>query len=590
MSDAFELAGISDPALVAVLVAADPFGLGGVALRARVGPWRERWLADLRELLPAAAPLRRLPLHAGDSRLFGGLDLAATLVAGRPVAERGLLAESDGGLLLLAMAERISGPMAARLGAVLDSGEVILERDGFAARSPARIGMVALDEGIEPDERPPSSLLEHLAFWLDLDGFEPLRTTEQARSAVTRARRLAPGTQVPDAIVEALVGTTLAFGIASLRAPILTLRAARIAAALEGRSLVDARDAALAARLVLAPRATRLPVAPEAEPESPPDRPADDGSGPRPDSAERDPAEPGPPSDPALGDIVLAATRAAVPPGLLAQLQGGDRPRSGRAAPGRAGALSGAPKRGRPAGTRRGHPADGARLNVIETLRAAAPWQRIRAKPGVGEGDRRVEIRRDDLRVTRLKQRTETVTIFAVDASGSLATNRLAEAKGAVELLLADCYVRRDQVALLAFRGRIAELLLPPTRSLARAKRSLADLPGGGSTPLATAIDAAMLLAGQVRRRGQTPLVVFLTDGRANVARDGSTGRVQAEQDAALAGRAAAATGISLMVVDAGPRPQPAARALAQAMGALYVPLPRVEAGALSQAIRSLAA
>ena len=224
MSDVFELAGISDPALVAVLVAADPFGLGGVALRARVGPWRERWLTDLRELLPATAPLRRLPLHAGDSRLFGGLDLAATLAAGRPVAERGLLAESDGGLLLLAMAERISGPMAARLGAVLDSGEVILERDGFAARSPARIGMVALDEGIEPDERPPSSLLEHLAFWLDLDGFEPLRTTEQARSAVTRARRLAPGTQVPDAIVEALVGTTLAFGIASLRAPILALR------------------------------------------------------------------------------------------------------------------------------------------------------------------------------------------------------------------------------------------------------------------------------------------------------------------------------------------------------------------------------
>ena len=100
-------------------------------------------------------------------------------------------------------------------------------------------------------------------------------------------------------------------------------------------------------------------------------------------------------------------------------------------------------------------------------------------------------MRRDDFRMTRFQQRTRTTTIFVVDASGSSALNRLAEAKGAVELLLADCYVRRDQVALLAFRGKEAELLLPPTRSLVRAKRSLAGLPGGGGTPLAAGIDAA---------------------------------------------------------------------------------------------------
>ena len=115
------------------------------------------------------------------------------------------------------------------------------------------------------------------------------------------------------------------------------------------------------------------------------------------------------------------------------------------------------------------------------SLRAAAPWQPIRRRERTAVADHRIEVRADDLRVTQFKQRTRTTTIFVVDAPGSTALNRLAEAKGAVELVLADCYVRRDRVALLAFRGGGAELLLPPTRSLVRAKRSLAGLPGGGT-------------------------------------------------------------------------------------------------------------
>ena len=124
-----------------------------------------------------------------------------------------------------------------------------------------------------------------------------------------------------------------------------------------------------------------------------------------------------------------------------------------------------------------------------------------------------MQIRAEDFHIQRYQQRASSCLILALDASGSAALNRLAEAKGAVELLLADCYVRRDSVAVLAFRGKAAELLLPPTRSLARAKRSLAGLPGGGGTPLASAMDAALALAEQIRRKGETPILVLLTAG-----------------------------------------------------------------------------
>ena len=145
-------------------------------------------------------------------------------------------------------------------------------------------------------------------------------------------------------------------------------------------------------------------------------------------------------------------------------------------------------------------------------------------------------MRREDFRIVRFKQPCETLTIFLVDASGSSALHRLAEAKGAVELLLADCYVRRDQVALLAFRGQGAELLLPPTRSLTRAKRSLAELPAGVIS-LAIGLDQACLTGQLAMRRGQTPLLVVLTDGRANIARDGCSGRERAEAGCAVRGQ-----------------------------------------------------
>jgi magnesium chelatase subunit D len=262
-----------------------------------------------------------------------------------------------------------------------------------------------------------------------------------------------------------------------------------------------------------------------------------------------------------------------------------ERQRAGAA--GRSGAVAKATARGRQVGTTPGLPRGGKRLDLLATLRTAAPWQRLRGATLV-DGVRRLAIRAEDLRIRRLRQRIGTTVCFAVDASGSQALNRLGEAKGAIELLLAESYVRRDRVALVVFRGKTVEIALPPTRSLARAKRTLAGLPGGGGTPLASGLDAVGELAMKVKREGGRPLVVLLTDGRANIARDGTGGRPRAEAEADVSARRFGSQALPALVVDTSPRPNPALAALAKLMGARYAPLPVVRADTLGAAVRAV--
>jgi magnesium chelatase subunit D len=625
-----------DEALAAALLAIDPIGLGGACLRAAAGPWRQAWLDRLQALLPAGTPLRRLPHGASDSALLGGLDLAATLSRGQPVLQPGLLSQANGGLLLLAMAERASADTAAKLASVLDTRQLHVQRDAMAHSQSVQLGVVALDEGLSDDETLPPALQDRLAFWLQppepasseqeallqaADLEEPQHTQaahDQAEQVQAARARLAQLPGLDERQLKALCATALALGIDSMRPPLLTARAARAAAALAGAAAVEDEHASLAARLVLAPRATRLPAPdttdptdsadqedapePNTQPNIQPDPPPDPPPAPQEQAREQDRQpdesqesdEPEDrderPSDEQLQEMMIAAASASLSPGLLAALRAGQQARQSAGAGGKAGSAHKNLRRGRPLGAVRGELRGGARLSLLATLRAAAPWQAIRkrgAAPAAANTEgRRIAVRREDFHVMRYKQQRSTTTVFVVDASGSAALHRLAEAKGAVELLLADCYVRRDRVALIAFRGSRADLLLAPTRSLARAKRSLAGLPGGGGTPLAAALDAAHALAQQIARSGDTPVLVLLTDGRANIARDGSPGRARASEDALAAARPFAASSMSCLLIDTSPQPQPSAQALAQAMRAHYVPLPHADAQGLSQAVR----
>ncbi len=556
-------------------MALDPAAVGGVRVVARSGPVRDRFLSSLKALLPAQAPWRKVPAGIGDDRLVGGLDLAATLRAGRPVAERGVLAQADGGVVIVPMAERAQGLVASRLGEMLDHGEVIVERDGVGTRAPARAGLIALDEAASPDEDFAPGLADRLAFRIALDAI-PARhavAAPAARAAAVAAARARLGLIVVDeAHVEALCATALALGIDSLRAPVFALRVARLAAALAGRARVADEDATLAARLVLAHRATRFPSA-EDEEEPPPPPPEREPETPETEEPPDDPKQTG-----ELDERILDAVKAVLPADVLERLIAAAR--RGGAGEGRKAAAGASLRRGRPAGVRPGDPRGGGRLSLIATLRQAAPWQRLR---GARAG--RIEVRRDDLRIKRFETPERSTTIFVVDASGSSALNRLGEAKGAVELLLARSYVRRDEVALVAFRGRGAELVLPPTRSLTRAKKRLAGLPGGGGTPLASGLETALQLALSIRRRGAEPRIVLLTDGAANVARDGTGGRAKAEEDALAAARLVRGQAVPVVLIDTAPRPQERSRRVAEALGARYAPLPNADARGLDRVI-----
>jgi len=585
----------ADAMLAAALLAVDP-GLGGAVVRAGPGPTRDAWLSGFRALHSAETPWRRMPPGIGDDRLLGGLDLAAALGSGQRVLQRGLLAEADGGVVIAPMAERMAQGTAARLAGAIEDRTVQVERDGVAQRLSTRFVLVALDEGLE-DETPPEVLLERLVFRIELDTIGhrdalPISGTPddiaEARAAL--AQVAPPG---EDAI-HAICAAADALGVWSLRAPRLALRTAAALAALEGREEIERDDLSNAARLVLSPRATRIPAPPETEPdkaEAEPEPESEDADAPddHQTDGDDDGQEDTEQAQGALEDIVLAAALSALPEGLEALwMASGTMSRAAPARSGASGARLPAAKRGRRLGTRPGRPDGSAGLDLVETLKTAAPWQRLRGKLIGSAGPLRV--RRDDFRIRRFEQRSESTVIFVVDASGSAALQRLAETKGAVELLLAEAYVRRTQVALIAFRGQGADLLLPPTRSLARARKQLAELAGGGATPLAAGLEAAAMLGVAERAKGRTPMLVFMTDGRGNIALDGAAFRTRAEQDAINACRRIRAAGLRAALIDISARPRGDGAKLAEAMGASFAALPYVEAGRVRDVVRALEA
>jgi magnesium chelatase subunit D len=390
--------------------------------------------------------------------------------------------------------------------------------------------------------------------------------------------------------LETLSKTALELGVEGNRADVFAVKAALAAAALGGRDGVMRDDVVEAARLVLLPRATRAPRPPEepqeAQPQGPPPGDQDDGSdepqaeAPEQTTSDAQPDDPGDGSG-SFDEAVLAAVVCELPPELLDPTF---RPARAKARGGSRGTQENL-RRGRFVGSKPGSIRDG-RLALAQTLFAAAPWQSLRV-PGRTAATP-IAIEPDDVRIKRFRDKAGTAFVFAVDASGSMAVNRMREAKGAISSLLQSAYVHRDQVGLIAFRGASAQTLLEPCQSVDRAKRELDVLPTGGTTPLSSALLEVFRMARRVRARGvKNVMLVLMGDGRGNVnlegevvARSAAGPREALDAEQVRLAELLRADGVDSLVIDTQSNhlSRGEATELATHLGARYLSLPNATA------------
>lgn len=550
----------------------------------------------MRDLLPDE-PFVELPNGTDDEALLGGLDVEATLRRGQRVMRHGLLERAHRGSLLIEACNLLPESAVNPLLATLDTGRLRIERDGSSIDTVARFRLLA---SFDPAEGAPRAhLLDRVALVCVIPAASPLETRmrvvqhhvsppadlwddelEALRGLVQIARDTLPDVTIDARQEHELVATALSLGVQGHRADVFAVLAARASAALALRDRVQTEDLETAVRLVLLPRATQQPAQPPAPPEAA-DSPTPENEPER--DPERDDEQDDAQSLPAdqelvFDDTVLEAVAAEIPAVLdslpfasVRRGRGGSRGQT-------------AGTRGRHVGSHPGR-ANAGRIDVIATLRAAARWQKLRPR-----GNRRVVLRAEDLRIKRYRNKAGALFLFAVDASGSMALNRMREAKGAVHALLEQAYVNRDRVALLSFRGNGAELLLPPTGSVELLRRAVDQLPTGGGTPLAAALCEALEIAAQARRRGFANVVlVLLTDARANIGL--RTDRAGVERELQQIAGVTLQAGLRSLVIDTQRNflSQGSAQKLAAWLGGNYLYLPGAGGRAIAAAARTAA-
>lgn len=569
-----------DAQLAAAVIAVTGYQCGGVRVSAQPGPVRDFWVAMLEDL--QQAPTRKIPPSTATDRLLGGMDITESIRLGKPVLATGVLSECHQRTVVMPMAERLPKEYSGHWCAALDFGKINVARDGLTSTTNAAITLIALDEGID-EEAPPAALLERLALNIHLDpiSIHGVDDTAFSPSDIVRVRNQISLHPANDATIKLLAELAASLGVHSTRSLLFSVTVCRAIALL--LELPETHEDVIASviRLVLLPRATQLPQQEAPEP------PMEEQ---QPETTEENESKAQPTAPPGDTEEMVQAATATLPPEVLTMLLSrAERSRQRQNKAGSAGHLSQDKQRGRPVGVRRGDIKRGHRVDIPATLRTAAPFQSARARWDNSNNSKRgLYIEPADIRVKRFEQRKSSVMIFVVDASGSSAYQRMAEAKGAIELILADCYSHRTEVALIAFKGESAELLLPPTRSLVRAKRTLAQLPGGGGTPMGAALQAMHELAMSVAASGATPSFILLTDGAANVARDGTKSRSAGTEDAINAAKAVAGADYRGILIDTAIRPSSRAHDLATALDAVYLPLPNASAESINDSVRAL--